>query len=412
MSWKEDIENKVLSIKTGDGTIYTPLWKLAKKATEFNVSSFEFINIEGSLVRRGKTKGRKFDFELFFVGDSCIDLSNNFEISARNANNWTIEHPYYGKIICQPIGTLDIDNTDLNVSKINVSVIETLLEKAPQNSTYAADDILLKKIDIDNANSTAFVNHWNASSKTDIKAQVTKYDLIMSKAIKLTSDLNKFKEYGRIALNTIDKITATPLEIIRSINTMINYPFQLNQTIESRFEIFKEALTSTKNSIIGINTNARTLAEKRQFELFSVALLSATIASGGIVAPYGYKTSAKVLEMQENIITEYNAVMVILDENLSARADLLTAYMPDFTCLQLLEIQFNLLLANIFLIASDVKNERSIILTEDSNAILLTHKYYGLDKNDVNLNLFLEQNEIGLNEIINIKKGRKVKYYV
>ncbi len=46
------------------------------------------------------------------------------------------------------------------------------------------------------------------------------------------------------------------------------------------------------------------------------------------------------------------------------------------------------------------------------NVILLSHKFYGSDENDDNLQKFIDTNNIGLNELLNISKGRKVIYYI
>jgi hypothetical protein len=66
----------------------------------------------------------------------------------------------------------------------------------------------------------------------------------------------------------------------------------------------------------------------------------------------------------------------------------------------------------LYRIAFEAKQEREYILDEDSNIILLTHKFYEMDSEDRNINNFIETNNIGLNEILNIQKGRKIVYYV
>ena len=47
----------------------------------------------------------------------------------------------------------------------------------------------------------------------------------------------------------------------------------------------------------------------------------------------------------------------------------------------------------------------------DTTPINLTHRFYGLDEDDVNLNRFIETNNIGLSEILIVKKDREVVYY-
>jgi len=51
-------------------------------------------------------------------------------------------------------------------------------------------------------------------------------------------------------------------------------------------------------------------------------------------------------------------------------------------------------------------------LSSYSNAIILTHRFYDLEETDQNLENFINQNQIGINEMLEIKTGRKVIYYV
>jgi hypothetical protein len=104
MSWINDIQDKTFEIITGDGKSYFPKWKNAQKSTEYNLTVFDFINTEGSYVDRKKMKGRKFDLEFYFDGESCVDLGNNFELSARDSRKWLLKHPFYGEIYCHPLG--------------------------------------------------------------------------------------------------------------------------------------------------------------------------------------------------------------------------------------------------------------------------------------------------------------------
>jgi len=77
-----------------------------------------------------------------------------------------------------------------------------------------------------------------------------------------------------------------------------------------------------------------------------------------------------------------------------------------------LSILFNFVLSHLFVIAIDAQQKRVVTLTEDSNVILLAHRYYGLTVDDSTIERFMNQNNIGINEIMNIEKGREIIYYV
>jgi hypothetical protein len=72
----------------------------------------------------------------------------------------------------------------------------------------------------------------------------------------------------------------------------------------------------------------------------------------------------------------------------------------------------NFTLSNLFNIALGAKQERFVFLETDSNVILLAHRFYGLVPDDSTIDELIEQNEIGLTEILNIKAGRKIIYFI
>src|ERR1700747_157220 len=114
-TWLEKIKNDIV-ITLGDGNIFHPSSINYKKQVDYNVASFDFPNVEGTLVKRSKPLGRKFDLEIFFQGESNIDVSNDFEFSAKDPRPWKILHPYYGTLIVQPQSLL-FDNSQHNVTK-------------------------------------------------------------------------------------------------------------------------------------------------------------------------------------------------------------------------------------------------------------------------------------------------------
>jgi len=77
-----------------------------------------------------------------------------------------------------------------------------------------------------------------------------------------------------------------------------------------------------------------------------------------------------------------------------------------------LNLLLNYTLSNLFNIALNAKQERNQILTEDSNWILLTHKFYGLDAEDANIVQLMEQNKAGLSSVLQVEKNTRVYYYV
>ena len=125
-----------------------------------------------------------------------------------------------------------------------------------------------------------------------------------------------------------------------------------------------------------------------------------------------YTSRTQVLSIIDLIYTNWVAYLNNIDTFQSATNNSEDSYIPDPWGMYNLSNLINYTLSSLFSIALAAKQERIIYLTESSNAILLTHRFYGLDDQDINFNLFVETNEIGLNEVLNIPKGRRILYYI
>jgi hypothetical protein len=53
----------------------------------------------------------------------------------------------------------------------------------------------------------------------------------------------------------------------------------------------------------------------------------------------------------------------------------------------------------------------SLVLEEDSNVIILAHRFFGLLDDDSTIDQFIANNKIGLSQLMQVKKGTVVIYY-
>jgi len=100
-----------------------------------------------------------------------------------------------------------------------------------------------------------------------------------------------------------------------------------------------------------------------------------------------------------------------LDDQQVSRYEIEKTWNPDVN----LQIQLNDLvvdtIGSLQSLAFEAKQERIIYTDKNTNLILLTHQYVGLDADDENIQRFREINNIKNEELFTIKKGRKIKYY-
>ncbi len=401
MSWIDNVENIIFTIITGDGAEWRPKWRNAVKDVEYNASVFEFINISGSLVLRQQPKGKRFDLEFYFDGVNAVINGNNFELSARDKRAWKILHPFYGNFNCQPL-SLKQDNSALNVSKFTVPVIETITDSYPQFTKIYTDEII-DSITETNETQAQTYNNSGEFDKITLAQDVAQLDTVFSKIIKTGDELKSFKTLVSNAYIEIINTTGTGLSVMRAMLALINYPATIAQTVNSRFVALKEAFDAIIDSFSG---------NKNQFETIGGGIITGMFAASTINIENDYEIRANIIDQQNKIIDVYNTYMSFIDSLQTDRADSNDSYAPCFNCINKLSSLLGLTVANLFEIAFGAKQEREYVLDKDNNVITLAHKFYGLDDQDQNIDLFIRTNNIGLNELLNIRKGRKIIYYV
>lgn len=407
MSWV-DQSGYDMRIRTGDGTEFTVLWMRATKAKDYNISEFNFPGVAGTLVSRGTPKGRKYNLEIYFQGDDHLDFAASFDEASDDPRHWTIIHPYYGSLFVQPVG-LDFDNIGHNVTKITGTVIETILEDKPKVTIDATDQIVniadlmqgYAEISV-----TSKMSPITIRDKATLRTNTTNVYNIGIKSILSTVDFESYFNLFNQALTFIENATEYPLQAIRAVQAVINAPFQFIDNVRNRIN----TLTYQFDILVTSIGNLINPSDKRIFENNLSNVISGMALTS--VTNYQYDSREDVLFVIDTLIEYYNSLLSELDGLQTDNGGDENSYHPDVDTMIQLSLLVNYTVANLFVIAISAKQQRSIVLEEDSNAILLTHRFYGISEGDAELNKFILDNKIGLSEIFQIKKGRRIVYYL
>jgi hypothetical protein len=119
-----------------------------------------------------------------------------------------------------------------------------------------------------------------------------------------------------------------------------------------------------------------------------------------------------VYSVIDSVLSVYNSYIENLDSIQTENNGTIDSYIPSFEPLQNLSGLVNFAVSNLFTIAFGARQERTLFLENDSNVIILAHRFYGLNVNDSTIDDFINTNGIGVNEYYEILKGRKIIYYV
>lgn len=406
MSWIERIKNKI-RITCGDGKSYEPEWINATKQLEWHISEFNFPNLDGTFVKKNKKLGTKYNLEIFFQGQYHLDVSANFEKSLNSSSPLIIFHPFYGILTVQA-PAFTVDNTGLNVSKWTGTVIETIVETNPKIKADPVDSIAVQKVYVDELFAKALLLKPNT---TDI----IKMQLVNTRNFKLTiplltipSEVDKYFNLFSIASNAINTAIASPLLAMRTTIAIITAPAKFTISVTQRINLLNQQFNNLRQTVSGLVNPA----SKQIYQNLAGSIISSMCLTSSLPGSEDFTNSEKSLTIVETIVTTYNNYVADLDLLQTLNGGTPNSFIPNADSLIALNQLLNLAISNLFIISLSSRNERSIITEGDTNIIVLTHRFYGLDNADKNIDEFMVNNKIGLNEILQIKKGRKIVYYI
>ena len=408
MSWKDKLENSQFTIETGDGKVFKPLWKSGGKSKDFNSTIFDFIEVEGSFVDRKKAKSAKYSLIFWFQGEDNIEQAEAFETSANDSRAWTVKHPFYGTLKGQPL-SLERDDSNLNVTQVTVEFWESITNQFPRKKVAPLDSLQSKGLVHSNSSAQIYASKTELKpvDQAIVKQNVTNFSL---KYDTLLDDVNyaQYQESLSKALQSVDEIITGPVQAIKDINTLISLPSEFQKSIQQRLNLLYEIYKDAKD-VLGITPNRN---NKSYFEATGGAVIS-SIASA-VLNPFtgDYVTRMQVQDIALNFINLYNDYLTTLDAAQVQIEDINNSFSIGFQGQANLNSIVTECLANLYQLAFDSKQERIVQVDKDTNLILLTHKYMGLDSLDENIEKFRTINNIKNKSLFVIKKGRQIKYFV
>lgn len=405
MSWIDKLK-KGLEITTGDGEKYFPLYDINPKTTEFNVAEFEFPNIEGTLVKRSMVKGTKMSLTFYFQGEDHLETSRKFEVSAKDKRAFKISHPFFGIMLVQPT-SLSYDPTGLNITKIVGSFVETLSDEYPKITKDAKNQIALNVITTKEILVESLEN--NVEELPLIFAEfLDKINTLGELATKLKDQANEYKQLYKRALGSLDYASSMIGNAVQNAIDLYNFPAKFVSDIKERVTMFSEQM----DEIFGTVEDLVTPEEKKTAEFTGGAIMLSLVESTIYPIESDYQTSNEVLETISVVLKVWEKYISKIELLQTATNDTLDSYIPDYDTIQSIYDIVNFSTANLLQIALESSSERSVILESDSNAIILAHRFYGLTDTDETLVKFIEQNNLSVDELLEIKKGKNIVYYI
>jgi hypothetical protein len=406
MSWLDLIQNDLI-ITTGDGKQFTPSWLNATKVKEFNIAEFEFPNVDGTLVKRGRPLGRKYNLELYFQGDDHLDQADDFDFSSNDSRPWKINHPFYGNLIVQPI-SLNFDNSEFNVTKVTGMVIETIDDTNPITTINPVDEIASLKVSLD----TAFSDQLIAPAPADIATTIYNNKRNFNLTVPIIKIPKEFEEYNQLfnqANAAVNTALVYPKTAVTLVLAFITKPATFTANLQTKIDTLNQQFQNLGANIAGLQSKS----SKQLYQTFAGSVISAMLFGSSLPLQAGeILTANQVLAIIDQVTLAYDQYIANLDRLQSPNGGSPSYFIPDMGSQIALNYLFNVAVSNLFRIMLISRKERTLIVEYDTNIILLTHRLYGLDPFDNNIDELLLENDLGLNGILQVKKNTPLKYYI
>ena len=403
MSWKDRLENRKLIITTGDGKVYEPYWRSSEKEKDFNASRYDFIDVSKSLIDRKRPQSNKFPLVFFFQGDDNIEQCDAFEESANDSRFWKMEHPFYGTIKGQPL-KLKRNDDSFNITEVSVEFWESISEDYPLSEISSRDKTLSKVNELNSLGVAMMVENSTPDSSNIIQVK----DSINSVSSNQSPDLVSFNDYQNLttkALKAADKLISDTETALQAAQDVISSPPSFETPVQRRIKSFIKAYYQMKELIDDVFS-------KIYFEGQGASLIASICQSAMNPMENDYITRSDIENVNEQILEIYSDYLNVLDINQVQLYDTDNSWIPNSAIQSQLYSLVSFVSNNLFQLSFDARQERIFILPEDSNLIVLCHRFMGLDSEDKNMELFRKINNIKNKELYSIKKGREIKYFI
>lgn len=405
---------------------FKPSWLNATRHMDFNISEFVFKKVKGSLVQRGNPRGTRYNIEIYFTGADHLDVSDSFKDKCAYVDSktnlappWKIKHPYYGVTYVHPV-SLTFDNSAHGITKITGEVIETLNDKGkpyPQEDYQNSMPAQVKKLNQKSIDSfTGDVPEMDTDAIQAAKNAVKNtYNAVSAKLNGYQQDVNSYLNKYNEVNNLLNGTIYSSQKIISQMIDLLQTPANFADTVAHRMDMFLVQYELLRRDINRLNSiPAKTAyATKNLFQATAVATVAGLALASTIAAlGGGYQYKPNVVNAINVLVGLHNTVLQDLQTLQGINGGLLYAFIPDADVITGLTLLVNNTVSVLFNTLAQAKQQRTKVLDYDSNIIAVAWELYGLLPDDSTITQLKEQNNIGLNEILVLKQGREIVYYV
>ena len=420
MSWQNRLRPEI-KLSSPAGTVFTAKWRGSPRSNSKRVPLFDFPGVRGTAGQDLNSAGDRYPMTIFFDGPDNDKTAKLFWDSAKLVGEWRIVHPIHGFLGLQ---LLSITENNEPVSSGNVTAFDLewieLIDPKTLKTTAQLNAKLKNKLDDFNIQAASQFGKVDLSKKGFV-ASVTDTATTITTAIndalapiaKLNTAINRnFTAVQSAVQDTLAAAILDPISLAAQIQQLTQLPALAVQDVQSRLAGY----AALADSLFGLGADAAN-AEGHNTALTKELGISALIGARGLVSATGtngLQTRAQAVEFATDLVSGLTDATGALDsdQDVFQNTNFEDQYFSqsesysDALSLTALGVE------NFLVAAFDLKIEKRFVLDRNRSPMEITVTEYGTLDNDVNLDLFIQSNNLHGDQILLIPAGTEVVVYV
>jgi hypothetical protein len=414
------------------GTRVKFLYEELGRITPLRGTVFEFPGIDDAYVQRRGFGARQYPIRAIFPGKDHDLIATAYEVALCEAGIGKLEHPMYGTINVVPV--TGIERTNDMVDGRNVSVVTTVFSTTtgavyPSAKANGKNELTaaIEGFNVQAAQQFNGVTDFrSAIAKANIKATIRKFLRTINGTMQAVSnqvaDVRREIADGQALIQeSLDTLVGRPLLLAQQIVNLIQAPGRALAGIQAQLDSYARLAAAIMGSTHGRPEAALVgglllpLRRNKVANDFHLAdLVVAGAVTGGIVAALNavFNTRPEAAAAAIEIGEQHQAAVSWRDEGFTSlgTVPVVGAYQTDVGAThQALRDAVARAQAYLLDASFSLAPERIFTLESDRSLLDVAAEIYGAV--DSRLDLLITSNNLSGSQILELKRGTKIRYY-
>ena len=385
-------------------------------------SAFQFPGVDGSFIQDLGREGRQYPIRAFFSGPDYDIAAAAFESALLERGRGRLEHPLYGVITVVPFGTItrrDDLKTAANQAVIELVFFEALELVYPQSDGDLAGLTNAAISAANTAGAADFAAGLNIELVADregfldtVNSIVSDIETQMQPIFDLQADAQRsFNRVQRSINRGVSVLVDQPLTLAAQFQQLIEAPARIVSDINARLD----AYGNLARMITGYTAPAAPdQNDLNTFRINDLVANAAVVASVVSVVNNRFETQPVALAAADTLLTQLDTIVTWRERTfneLAARTTGGRASVDTGGAYQGTQQAVAIGAQYLVDVSFTVPQERRIVIDRDRTIIDLAGEIYRRVDNEI-LDFLINTNQLTGSEILQLRRGQSVVYYV